>query len=606
MKRSLFAIVLSLALLSGCSTTAVPPPTAPVQAAAQPAAVPVALAATAQSKLVVRLTDCNDSIAVTEAEGGKLSFSGNSKAYSYAVSGPVNGVTTVSITQRKDAHTGTLTVPMGVYSAIRVELKGSAAALRPVAANYEVDGKDSALSILVPHDYAGKLSGQLSDTSLSFSVSGQMKNFSLSFGVDDCALSVPDAWNYKQGSRLVFSRGTGGAKLELSLKNCAVSVEERTLGYDSRYEGTRSAASMSTSSSDLEMLFGDGWDSGWSGSEFSKWRTASKPNTLTAISTIPAKGITGLRVNANLCALVLERSTSGKFELAYQGVEDVRTISVTTAVKDGLLTVTAEGTLEEYLYLSAAPNRRVNCVRLLVPEAVLKTLTVDCGEGIIVSNGLALPTVSGGAIRGIVSLKTGTVSAPITLSTGNGDLTVKADTISAAIAMETSNGGAEVEAGTVSGGVTLTTKNGDVELDAGTSTGKLILTARNGCVDADVKNVKDAEFRATNGDVDVTLGTVTGNTTCAVTNGTLEVELTKRPANLTFHIGGGWEENRWDGDWDDDWDDDKDWDERDSHSDSLPSGWYDGLVLGNGKPTLTLSAASNGDLTFKAPKISVK
>lgn len=599
MKRTVLSLFLSLALLTGCSSAAAPTAAPATPITLKPAVV--TLAAPTQSKLVIQLIDCNNSIIIQEEQGSTLAFSGSSDRYQYAVNGPKGGVTTVRITQTydPDLNGATLTVPLGAYGVIRVEGQDSGVSLRPQAADYEVDVKDCAFSANLPHTYTGMLSGSLVDCAASVKLNGQNPNLSLKFDLDDCSISAPDAWGYQNGRPLTFSRGTGGANLSLTLKNCAVSVEENALGFQSRYEGKSSGSSISYTYDSLELLTGDVFVWGGGGLNVTdQAKAASKPNGLTAIKNVPASGITALQVNANFCAVVLEPSKSGAFELAYQGVADVKNIAVSTEVKDGTLTVTAEGAKANELYLNASPDWRVNCVRLLVPEGVLQTLAIDCGVGIIAASRLSLPTVTGGTAKGLVSLNAETISAPIALSSDSGSLSVVANTISAPVALDTKNGSSGIKANSITGNVTLTAKNGSVEADVGTSTGKLALIAKNGSVDANVQSVKNADFQASNGSIDVTLGTITGDTLCAVTNGTMEVALTKKPANLTFHLEGGWKENRWNN-WDEDWC--EEWYDREERPSGLPAGWHDGLVLGNGVPTLTLSASTNGDISFSAP-----
>lgn len=592
MKRILCSLLLVLALLTGCSTSATPQGSAKA-----PAPVPVALSTSVQNTLTVILTNCNNSIAIKETEGAALAFSGAADRYTYSVSGPVDGLTTVHITQIKDVdlNGATLTVPLGAYNTITVQGKNYASSLRPQKANYEITGEDCAASATISSTYEGSFSMDMKDSSMSVTLN-VLKNLSLTLDAKNCAISTPKEWSYKQDKLFSLSRGTGGAVLNLRLSDCAVSFEETNTDFTSRYEERSTNMSMSMNGN-LEMVLGNTLGSGsygYGNRNMEQWRVSAKANTIADISTIPVTGITALQVNANLCGLVLEPSESSSFELAFQGVEDSKSIQVIAETRDGLLTVTAEGTERDGLYINASPDYRVNCIRLLVPEGILRALAVDCGTGIIATDGLTLPPVTGGTLRGLVSLTAGTISSPVTMGSSSGCVSVTADTVSAPITLNTKNGSGEIKAETVTADVALTAKNGSVEADVGTSTGKLSLTAANGSVEAKVDSVKDAVFQAKNGSVEVALGTITGDTSCTVTNGNLEVELTRKPTDLTFHLNGGWKANQWNS-----WK--EEWYEKEEKPTGLPSGWYDGLVLGSGKPTLTLSASSNGDLSLTLP-----
>lgn len=87
-------------------------------------------------------------------------------------------------------------------------------------------------------------------------------------------------------------------------------------------------------------------------------RSASTPNTVTAIKTIPNQNIATLQVNADLCGVAVEPSKSGSFEFSYIGVKDVGDVTVETAVKDGVPTVTCTGTMPAEGYVSINPDFR--------------------------------------------------------------------------------------------------------------------------------------------------------------------------------------------------------------------------------------------------------
>lgn len=354
----------------------------------------------------------------------------------------------------------------------------------------------------------------------------------------------------------------------------------------SRYAGKSSGLSMSISNG-WEMLLGDASVGKLSRDMAAARDNAKNKGVLTEIMKLPASEATGLVINANLCAVVLEPSPSGYFEIACQGVEDPSSLAVAAEASNGVLTVTAEGTPRDGLYLSASPGWRVNCVRVLAPEGALESLAIDCGEGIVFSFGLALPTVTGVTVRGIVNLRAAGISAPVSLSASSGQLKATADEVSAPVSMRTVNGSAELLAGDASADIALNSANGSVKATViRHNAGRLDLTAENGAVHAQIGTVGDAAFRADNGSVSLSLGTVLGGVEASVDNGVLDVALKREPTDLTLRLQGG-EGRR----------------QRHGHRENLhkwetgfelPDGWYDGMRLGSGEPVLTLSIGSCG------------
>lgn len=353
----------------------------------------------------------------------------------------------------------------------------------------------------------------------------------------------------------------------------------------SRYAAKSSGLSMSTADG-WSMLLGDASAGRLSRDMEAARDHAKNQNVLTEIMKLPASEATELKINANLCAVLLEPSPSGDFEIACEGVEDPSSLSVAAEAVNGVLTVTAEGTPRAGLYLSASPGRRVNCVRVRAPEGALQSLAIDCGEGIVFSFGLALPAVTGVTVRGILNLRAAGISAPVSLSASSGQLKVTADAVSAPVSMRTLNGSAELLTIDASADIALNSVNGSVEATVNRhNAGRLDLTAENGSVDAKIGTVGDAAFRADNGSVSLSLGTILGDVEASVDNGVLDVALKREPTDLTLRLRGG--EGR----------------QRHGHRENphgwemgfeLPDGWYDGMRLGGGEPVLTLSIGSYG------------
>lgn len=602
-KFAIAPLALALALLAGCAAAATANTSAPNAVPAMTAAQKPLAVTQSTAELVVKLTDTAQ-IRVVETEGGTLSFTGSAERYKYTVSGPASGVTTVEIQAKNDSgmRKDTLTVPQGAYGVIRVEASGAAVSLTPKAAHYALSAEDCAVAVTISSAYTGRLTTDVTGCAVSVTLGGPPPKITLSLSTKDCAISAPQEWKVTPGT-FALTRGTGGATLNLTCRDSAVNLRETNLDFTSRYEGTSACAYISSRE---DMLLADGedtWLTGgddrfiiaggvFNGKTLEQVKAAHTPNTITEIKTLPAAGITTLCVNTNLCAVVLEPAQSGAFELAYQGVDKPGEISVTTEIKDGVLTVTAEGTGNMARYLSTAPDVRVNCVRVGVPAGVLTSLQLDCGAGMITSNGLPLPAVTGVAAQGAILLCADAVPLPVTMGSGNGSITVEAERVSAPVTLSAENGSVEVDAGTTTGKLTLAAANGHVDVKADTL-GDADLTAKNGSVSATVGTVAgNASFTALNGSVETTFDAIAGSAVCSVANGTLEAALTRRPTDLTFHITGGWSAQMRD----------DDWGHGDSHPTGLPVGWYDGLALGNGKPSLTLGAAVNGDLSFTVPE----
>lgn len=331
-----------------------------------------------------------------------------------------------------------------------------------------------------------------------------------------------------------------------------VSAAEESLDQDNP------AMSTMVSASTGELAFkSDGGYYKHSGSDpWAALRSASTPNTVTDIKTIPNQNIVTLQVNADLCGVAVEPSESGSFEFSYIGVKEAGDIAVETAIKDGLLTVTCTGVIPTEGYVNTDPDFRVNTVLVGVPSGVLQEIRLDCGVGSLLVNGVDVP------VRGIGV---------------RGPIRVTGDTISASVELQSDSGTLAVQGTTVSAPVTLNARNGSVALTAATVTGKADLSAKNGSVDVKADQMDNARLESRNGSITAELGAVGENVFAGVENGMLEFHLTKEPQDLAFHLSGGWD-GRWGPD--------------------LPKGWHDGYTVGTGKPVLELSVAPNGILNF--------
>ncbi len=281
-------------------------------------------------------------------------------------------------------------------------------------------------------------------------------------------------------------------------------------------------------------------------------RDAAAPNTVSDLKTVPAGGITALRLRARLVGVALEPSASGQFELSYVGFSDTAPFPVTTEVRDGALSIQIEGADGQFYYVNTSADDRCNTLRVGVPAGILSALSLDCSTACVLVDGLDLP---------------------VQCDTGNAMVLVHDETRTQPLTMSCTNGSLGLSAGTVSGDVTLTATNGMVSLLAETVTGDLTLTAANGSVKAEADALTTARLRAENGSVQAAVGTVADAVYAGVSNGDLTFHLTRVPTDLTFHAQ-GWH-----------------------LLDSLPDGWTDGRVFGPGGPELTLECV-NGDADF--------
>lgn len=506
--------------------------------------------------LTVTLEDCG-SIKIRETEAGRVSFSGDGALYKTDL-----GTGSVDIRQMVEDEEAyhnppLLEIPAGRYSRIQIEVVESGVSVRPSKADYDVTVREGAFALQIEPAYSGRITADAADSALSVVFLGrEPESLCLTAKTEDCALDAPKDWKWARDED-DFSKtwGSGAGRLEVTAADSAVSFLVNGVG-ESRYQDAPGTASMIRTSSGEVAISDPGegfFPSGDKrGDAWKALRAASTPNTETAIKTVPAKGVTVLQVNAQFCGVAVEPSESGAFELTYVGVENTKDITVETAVKDGVLTVTCTGTLSER-YMNTSSDFRVNTVRVGVPEGILTEISLDCGVGNILVNGLNVP------VRGVET---------------SGLTRVAGDRVASDVNLITINGAAAVQGGTVSADVTLSTTNGSALLKADTVTGKTDLSAINGSVQVEVDRLENAVLQAVNGSVNAEVGTVGNNVFAGVENGSLHFNLTRQPQDLTFRMTNGWG-GRLD----------------------LPDGWKDGYTVGNGKPVLKLSTG-NGTLDF--------
>lgn len=365
----------------------------------------------------------------------------------------------------------------------------------------------------------------------------------------------------KRRSKLSIAVAAGLAAIALC--GCAVTRASAdmpptsALAAESLYQDNPAMSTMVSASTGELAFKSDGGYYKHSGSNlWATLRSASTPNTVTAIKTIPNQNIATLRVNADLCGVAVEPSESGSFEFSYIGVKEAGDIAVETAIKDGVLTVTCTGAMPTEGYVNTDPDFRVNTVLVGVPTGVLQEIRLDCGVGSLLVNGVDVP------VRGI----------------GNsGLIRVTGNTISASVELQCDRGALVVQGTMVSAPVILNARNGSVALTVATVTGKADLSTKNGSMDIKVDQLDNARLESRNGSITAEIDAVGENVFAGVENGMLKFHLTKEPQNLVFHLSGGWD-GRWGAE--------------------LPKGWHDGYTVGTGKPVLELSASPNGILSF--------
>lgn len=510
--------------------------------------------------LTITLEDCSG-ITILETDTQSVAFSGDSGKFTTDLNGDA---VTVRQLDGNDVWDGAelLEIPAGRYSAVRLELNDSGVTVRPGKADYTIAARKAALSLQLGQRYNGTVSVDAEDSAFTVSfVGGEPESLRLAADTTDCAVSVPDDWGWNRNADgFRHTWGAGAGHLTVTARDCSMAFQV-DMAAESRYSDKPALSTMIHAPSGELAFRSDGGyykSSGGGDDPWSALRSASTPNTVTAIQTIPNQKISILQVNADLCGVAVEPCKSESFELSYIGVKDTGDIIVEAEVKDGVLTVTCTGATPTEGYVSTSPDFRVNTVLVGVPAGALDEIRLDCGVGSLLVNGLDVP-VDGVGNSGLIRVTGNEITSAVELRSGSGALSVQGTTVSAP--------------------VTMNAKNGSVELAADIVTGQAELSAQNGSVDVQADRLDFARLESRNGMITADVGIVGKNVFAGVENGMLEFHLTQKPQNLTFRLSGGWD-GRW--------------------GPGLPKGWRDGYTVGTGKPVLELSAASNGILAFTA------
>lgn len=268
-----------------------------------------------------------------------------------------------------------------------------------------------------------------------------------------------------------------------------------------------------------------------------------------------------LQVCVSKYGAAIEPISGNEIEIYCVGADDKNKVAVSTSKENQKLTVNIKGAEKHTFYINPSEHTRANTIKIGIPKKLFKKINIDGDTGsTIVSK--TNTEINGKSKSGIIIVKDDTISKKITLNTGNGTVRVGATQIRKEIFLNCLNGGAIIDADTVTGKVKMQTTNGTVNLRAG--------------------SLSESKLKAANGTVNAKVGTLTGDTEASVSNGVLRFELTKEPKNLKFVLNGT--ANKWLPNW------------------KLPAGWKNGHTVGNGKPVLTLKAASNGVLKFDVAK----
>ena len=286
-----------------------------------------------------------------------------------------------------------------------------------------------------------------------------------------------------------------------------------------------------------------------------EYRSEAAANTMQQLKTIPSAGITKLKVTSNLCGVVITPAAGDAFDLSLVGVKDPDAYTVNDQVSGNKLEIGIQGAAGTQ-FISTRPQELVNVLRIGVPASVILDIEITDTTGCVLISGL---------------------DSAVTASTANGVIRVQNEMLSHSITMESANG-AVMAVGTksITGKVKLDTANGDVMVKSDALLGTLTGTAQNGSVQVRAGTLYNAKLSASNGEVDVEAAVIGQDVYASVDNGEMSFVLTAAPVNLTFQIEGAYVN-------------------RDNVS--LPGGWTDGKVFGDGKPVLCLKVA-NGDLVL--------
>lgn len=266
----------------------------------------------------------------------------------------------------------------------------------------------------------------------------------------------------------------------------------------------------------------------------------AEPNTVTPLKTIPQGQIHILQIDADLCGAAIEPVEGKSIVLEGVGLSDQKDISVSTSVSGETLKIQLQGKTGKVRYVNFTPGNRRNTIRIGIPKDILQKAEFTVGTAFVLMDGLNLP---------------------VTASTSNGTFQVKGTQLTQPIACEAANGTILIEGDTVGSTVQCKAANGTVSLQAGAFSGEAVMSALNG-------------------DVIGRVSELLGNFHGEVKNGDISFHFEKQPENLTLHADTYWD------------------------ADTLPAGWRDGQIWGNGKPTLTLKKA-NGDIQVTCGKNAV-
>lgn len=292
-----------------------------------------------------------------------------------------------------------------------------------------------------------------------------------------------------------------------------------------------------------------------------KYKGKCKLNQQQLLKKISYQDVNELQVYVSRYGAAIEPISGNQIEIYYVGADDINKVTVGTSKVNQKLTVNIKGADKHAFYINPSEQTRANTIKIGIPKKLFKKINVDGVNGSIMLS-KTNAAVNGKSKSGIIIVKEDTAAKKITLSTTNGAVRVEGNQVKEAVSLKSKNGTTILEADTVTGKVKMQTRNGTVKLEAG--------------------SLSRSKLEADNGTVTAKVGTLTGDTKASVDNGVLRFELTKKPKNLKFVLDGT--ASKWLPNW------------------KLPVGWKNGHTVGNGKPVLTLKAASNGVLKFDVSK----
>lgn len=312
-----------------------------------------------------------------------------------------------------------------------------------------------------------------------------------------------------------------------------------------------------------QMAFYDeGYTWGYSKDEyFSKVEKENTPNKISHVKTLKAdeiSNISRISIEANRIGVLVEPSDTGDFKLDFIGVQDNSNIKADISAVDGKLTMTAVGG-ENIDYVCLDETKRVNTVRLSVPDKKYDLLEINCDTAFVLSPDLGAAN-TGSCGRGVITLSNTEISSDSTFGTSNGTIKIQGEKIS--------------------GKVNLSAENGTVKVVGGNVTGEVELSAQNGTVYIEADTLTTANMTTRNGKVDLDIGTIEGKVTTKSDNGNINVIFQKQPVDLAFNL--------------------------DANSNAnivLPTGWEKTEKFGSAKPILNVFCKNGSiDVQIGEPK----